>query len=121
MLRFSSIVWMIAVAFAASGLYMVKYRVQFLHERVEHAERSLREQKEAIHVLDAEWTYLNRPERLRRLSEKYLSLQPADPKQIAELDDIPLRGAAPQPASGEVTLPLTHAKAVMKGHAGYER
>jgi hypothetical protein len=115
MLRFSTIVWMIFIAGAALGLYVVKYRVQGLHEQVMQTERSLREEKEAMHVLEAEWTYLNRPERLRHLTEKYLTLQPADPKQIAELDSLPMRGEEPRQVAQEQPhgLRLTRANAMI--------
>lgn len=61
----------IAVVLAASWTYQVNYRVQEAENRVRHLTRSIDREREAIAVLAAEWAYLNRPERLRTLSETY--------------------------------------------------
>ncbi|SVD07558.1 uncharacterized protein METZ01_LOCUS360412, partial [marine metagenome] len=45
-----------------------------------------------IHVLEAEWAYLNRPQRLAQLTTKYLSfLSPVLPSQIVSFDTLPLK------------------------------
>ena len=47
-------------------------------------------QKEAIHLLQAEWTVLNAPQRLESLAHKYLpDLAPPKPQQVARIQDIP--------------------------------
>jgi hypothetical protein len=87
--RFATLIWMIVVVVAAFLLYMVKYQVQNLHTQVVETERKLAEEKEALHVIAAEWAYLNRPERLRSLSAKYLSSTEVTVDQIAEIEAVP--------------------------------
>ena len=55
------ILWMFMGVLAAFGLYTVKYKVQTLKAEVAVAEKQLREEKQRLHVLTAEWTYLTRP------------------------------------------------------------
>ena len=48
-------------------------------------------EQDAIHVLQAEWAYLNRPQRLAELSAKYLSsFGPVFPSQIVTINELPL-------------------------------
>lgn len=73
-----------ALVAGALAVYEVKYEVRDIKQDVHALETKIAEEKEAIHVLDAEWAYLTRPERLRRLSEKYLSLGPVQATQIRD-------------------------------------
>lgn len=73
------------------ALFLLKYEVQALeHELVAKQEQIIRDQS-AIRVLQAEWTYLNDPERLRRLSEEYLGFRPAGAQNVTEFGALPLR------------------------------
>lgn len=81
-LRITSLIWMGCFAVAAFGLYMVKFSVQNLQRDVAVAEQALANEKESLHLLNAEWAYLNRPERLRALSEAHLDLVPLDSRRI---------------------------------------
>ncbi len=57
-------------------------------------------------MLRAEWSLLNRPERIERLAKKYLKLAPAKPVQLLTIDTVTDRDfdrtrlelAAPAPA-----------------------
>ena len=40
-----------------------------------------------IHVLNAEWSHLNEPQRLQKLAEKYLDIGPMKTEQIAAVID----------------------------------
>ena len=83
----------VLVVFAASWTYKVNYQVQAAEDRVASLQRAIKREREAIAVLGAEWAYLNRPERLRALSETYyneLRLMPINASHFAELRDVPL-------------------------------
>ena len=81
---------LLAVA-AGLGLFVLKYEVQAMEERLVAINDSTRRDLEAIHVLKAEWNYLNRPARLEELGGRLLSLQPVTAAQSVSIDDIPLR------------------------------
>lgn len=56
------------------GLFQVKFKVQQLHLDSLELKRQLSHEKDSIHVLQAEWAHLNQPDRLHRLSKKFLKL-----------------------------------------------
>jgi hypothetical protein len=60
--------------------------------------RDIYQNQEAIHVLKAEWSFLNDPARLRDLSITVLGMQPVKPSAIASLNDLsgPSLGTAVQ-------------------------
>ena len=67
----------LAVALAiGAGLFQLKHEVQLLEERLADLNRSILSDQEAVHVLEAEWTYLNRPWRLEALAKRHLELAP---------------------------------------------
>ena len=94
----------VAGAALATGLYTMKYEVARLETRAAGLERSLAAQNETLQVLQSEWSYLNRPERLRELALRHLNLVPVAVHQIGALDEIPLR-AAPAVAGNRAPLP----------------
>ncbi|MFW0777435.1 MAG: cell division protein FtsL [Rickettsiales bacterium] len=89
MSRLATVVWMLVIVVAAFLLYRVKYEVQALKVQIAEAEQQLEKEQELLHVVAAEWAYLNRPERLQKLSKKYLSSGNVTVEQIAEVEAIP--------------------------------
>lgn len=79
------------------ALYYVKIRSQTANQEVRRLERLVVEEKNAIRVLQAEIAFLENPDRLRNLSNIYLSLQPISAENIISIDEIvnefPLREA----------------------------
>ena len=106
--RFGTLISMLLVAFAAFGLYQVKYRVQAIQAEIVEVSKTLDEERESLNVAAAEWAYLTQPERLQRLSEKYLRMQPVKTSQVADLKD--LGRFSPAASADERVLPasLTH-------------
>jgi hypothetical protein len=88
----------IALTIAASvGLYQVKYQVQGMERDLAQMKRDVARDRGEIQVLEAEWSYLNQPERLQDLANRYLSLTPATTAQMAAIEDLPPRALAPAP------------------------
>ena len=81
----SIIVWVVMVGGMASGLFQLKYAVQERESELARLNRDLIAAEQALHVLHAEWSYLNRPDRLARLATRYLDLTPMAPEQIGWL------------------------------------
>ena len=75
------------------AVYTVKYEVESLEVRKADLTRTLLEDRNAIRVSWAEWYYLNSPDRLQSLADKYLPLAKTKPEQIARIEDIPMRQA----------------------------
>lgn len=92
--------WIFLAALVGFGLFHVKYEVQALEEELARLNTDIVREQEALHVLRAEWAFLNRPERLEELNARYLHLGPLTPAQIGGLDDLPLATREGEAASG---------------------
>jgi len=80
---------MLVIVVAAFFLYEAKYAVQSLKSQVAETSRQLETEKEALHVVAAEWAYLNRPQRLQQLADKYLSSSDVTVDRVADIESIP--------------------------------
>lgn len=87
--RLSTVVWMLLFVASAFLLYMVKYQVQYLRQQVAETSRELEQERESLHVVQAEWAYLNRPERLQILAREYLASSEMTASQVADIQAIP--------------------------------
>jgi cell division protein FtsL len=100
--------WLISMglfAVAAFGLYMVKYTVQDMQREVAQLETEWRQEQESLHLLSAEWAYLNRPERLRQLAERHLDVVALDTRNIIQIQALPPRIDLPPQEQQEKTFP----------------
>ena len=90
MIRSSYILTVILLAGSIFVLFQIKFKVQNLHREMVELKQQLKYEKDNIHVLKAEWEYLNRPERLQRLTEKFLALRQVKAEQVmlAKADSI---------------------------------
>ena len=75
------------------AVYAVKYEVESLEVQKAQLTKTLLQDRNAIRVSWAEWYYLNSPDRLQSLTDKYLPLAKTKPEQIGSIDDIPMRQA----------------------------
>lgn len=69
------------------SLFQIKFKVQELHREALELKKELEHEKTSIHVLKAEWAYLNDPKRLIYLSEKFLDLAQIKPQQLLPTED----------------------------------
>ncbi len=88
-LRITALVYMACFAALSMGLYLVKYTVQDVQRDVASLKQNLGEEKESLHLLNAEWAYLNRPDRLQKLADRHLDMVPLDSRQIEEISVLP--------------------------------
>jgi hypothetical protein len=87
--RFSTLIWIAIIAVATFALYQAKYEVQSLKSQVAETTHKLEAEKQALHVIAAEWAYLNRPDRLQQLADKYLASSDVTVDKIAAIHTIP--------------------------------
>ena len=100
-LHFAAALFVAAVAFWA---YTVNYAAQETLERVGELRRDIGREREAIRVLEAEWAWLNAPDRLRRLLELHgaaLALEPMDGARFAGFEELPPRAPQAEPETEE--------------------
>lgn len=104
---------MVCVAALAIGLYLVKYSVQDVQRNVATLKNDLAVEKEALHLLNAEWAYLNRPDRLRVLADRHLDLVPLDSRSINAVAALP---AAARHDGGDTTDSMLRNVAIVDGN-----
>lgn len=100
MIRISAFVWILVLGLLGVGLFQVKYNVQSKEAELRGINRQIDSNRSAIHVLDAEWSYLNDPTRLADLTRRHTDLTPSQASQIKHFADLP-----PRPASAQPDLP----------------
>jgi len=98
-----TVLWSLLAGCVGIGLFFVKHEVKDLETRLAGLNLDIVRNQEEMHVLKAEWSYLNDPARLRDLSERHLGMRPMGTRQIATLDtlpgapsDLPALAAAPK-------------------------
>src|ERR1700692_3270157 len=79
------------LVFAAAYVYRIKMESTVRTERVLRMHAEIREQREAIAVLRAEWSRLDAPLRLQGLAERHLPLKPLAATQYDSLKNLPER------------------------------
>lgn len=70
------------------ALFKTKYAVMDLERQHSQIKENIQKNREAIHVLRAEWAHLNDPSRLQILAQKYLDIAPVGSSQLISFDDV---------------------------------
>jgi hypothetical protein len=91
MIRFLHFVAISALIASAGYAYSIKYDTIYQQEQVAKLKAQMKQERDAIAVLKAEWQHLNRPDRLQAAVERHLDLQPMNIKQLARLSEVPDR------------------------------
>ena len=112
MLRTLDLVLVCAMIAAATVTYQIKHAAEDKLSEVRELQAEIKLQEETIDLLEADWSLLNQPSRLQRLSTAYeaqLGLKPIEPTQMAEPDELPGRASdfEPQVAEGGTDKALT--------------
>lgn len=101
-------------------LLPIKHKVQRLEEELVRVNDAITKERQSIKILQAEFSLLTEPDRLRRLASRYLSLVPVEPAQLGTFasldqpastlrsgDTNATRHAAKMPASAVHTAAMT--------------
>lgn len=91
MSRGLSLIALLLLAAVSFGLYQLSYEVQRLEEELIEMNRALSQERETIGVLQAEWSYLSRPEYLQDKALRLLGMRPATAKDIVAIEALPWR------------------------------
>jgi hypothetical protein len=79
------------LVFAAAYVYRIKMESTVRTERVLRLHADIREERDAIASLRAEWAKLDAPMRLQGLAERHLALKPITAQQFDTLKNLPDR------------------------------
>lgn len=106
MLRTLDLVLVGAMITAATITYQIKHNAEEKLAQVRELQAAIKLQEETIDLLEADWSLLNQPSRLQRLSEAFeeeLQLKPIETFQMTAPDELPGRASdfAPLVAENE--------------------
>lgn len=100
MLRFVTLFVFILLFGVSAGLYHVKYSVDRMERQGLSLKARIADEKAAMRILEAEWSSLNRPDRLQKLSQRYLELAPVQVTQVVGFAAIPEKPSEPADGTG---------------------
>jgi cell division protein FtsL len=75
-------------------VFQVEYKVRSVRAELEMVNKQIALYEEDIHVLEAEWAYLNQPRRVKQLAANYLNMENVSYMQLAGIERIPERRIA---------------------------
>ena len=96
MMRTLDLVLVGAMIAAATVTYQIKHAAEDKLSQVRELRAEIKLQEETIDLLEADWSLLNQPSRLQRLSTAFeadLGLKPIESTQMAEPDEMPGRAS----------------------------
>lgn len=97
----------VAVIGLAFWAYRENYETQAAQARSVDVQRQISDARQRLRVLNAEWAYLNRPDRLRDLAEinfNRLGLLPLRPEQFGKVDQVAFPPREPLPISNPIDI-----------------
>jgi len=105
-MRKSTFLWLLLAVICGCMLFRTSQEVTDGRTKLAAIEASTRKEDESIRVLEAEWSYLNQPDRLEKLSKQYLTLAPLKGKQFSKISGLEDKTAGDKPAA-DVTADKT--------------
>jgi len=90
-LRLLNLVVICGLVLAAAYVYRIKYDSTVQAERLAKLRSEVRQERDRIAAMRAEWEQLDNPERIEALAKRFLQLQPIAPTQFDTLDRLPER------------------------------
>jgi hypothetical protein len=91
MMRFLHMLAITALIASAAYVYSIKYDTLYYSEEIAKLKIKLRKEHESIAVGRAEWALLTRPDRLQRMADKGVDLQPMLVTQLSRYAELPTR------------------------------
>ncbi len=90
-LRVLNIVVIVALVLAAAYVYRIKFDSTVQAERLAKIRSEVRQARDNIAALRAQWGELDNPARIEALAKRFLPLKPVVPTQFNSLDQLPDR------------------------------
>ena len=82
-------VWLTLATIAGYAMFHITFEVERLEAELRNVIKLTEKEKDEVHHLRAEWSYLNRPNRLAELAKKWLpGWMPPKINQITRMDQL---------------------------------
>ncbi len=92
MFRTSDIILIAAMVAVTGYTYLSKHQAEVKQAEIRKTEIAIRQEKETIDLLKAEWSFLSQPMRLQKLAEEFaaeLELKTLEAKAVTEASAVP--------------------------------
>ena len=90
--RFAANTVLVNLAFFVTiAMFITKNTVRDMEKELRMVNSDIEKNMEAIHMLNVEWAYLNRPERIRELAAKYTPLNDIKATQMVNYAALPFK------------------------------
>lgn len=101
MLKIVNAFLVMAVLVSGYALYTLEHATRSEERSIAMTKRKIDEARESVKLLKAEWSSLTRPERIQKLAEQNLQLEPTRAQQFVSLDDLMTKVPATVPVKLE--------------------
>ncbi len=81
--------WITLTCLVGFGMFVMKNKVQNLERELAQINQNIQDDVKTIHVLNAEWSHLNSPSRLRQLAAKHIDMNQVQAEQIINYSALP--------------------------------
>lgn len=89
---FAIAIWVFMVAATGYALFHITFQVEALEGQLAELNEQIRDEREKIHNLKAEWAFSTRLDWIETLGERHLpDLERMSPAQALNIEDIPFR------------------------------
>jgi hypothetical protein len=105
-MRLVHIMVICALVLAASLVYKIKFDSTLQASRVAKLRHELRQQRDAIAVLRAEWARLDTPARIQGLAARHLDLKSIEASQFDDFDHLAPKPPPPPPGGDPISVML---------------
>jgi len=104
-IRISSLLILCVAGVAGLILFQTSQNVQRTERSLHNVRQSLAKELETVRVLETEWDYLNRPDRIEELAQQHLDMQRPDLESlVSNSRRVPVPGAMAIPARKPVLV-----------------
>jgi hypothetical protein len=102
-IRIRSLIILICIFLSGGVLLHTSQKVELSENRLEELKQNIAQEEESIKILRTEWAFLNNPERLEVLAQKYLDVKTPEPTQMMTSATGYLQSPAADMAASEET------------------
>ncbi len=86
--KFLNFILVVTVLISGFALYSLEHKTRGIERGIAVAEKGIDSEIENMRFLNAEWSSLTRPDRLKRLAEQHLGLATLKAQQIVALSEL---------------------------------
>lgn len=103
MIKLISVIGMVIAVVCSFGLYQLKHQTDIAEREVAGLKTQLAKEQEYVHILHAEWNYINRPENIKQKVEAHLAgMEEMKPDQLVDVSEIPYRPLSLEDLLGDI-------------------